>query len=319
MLQRSASRLSRFLLMSCLASGAWSVAAQGQVNGSPAATSSAAGNGSTKSALPEVLRDMPLAGQMCKNERSDNSTGGGARSDSPADMGCALPVSGVAAFLQKPGAVVVDTRQESPFAQFHLASAMRMDAASLRLKSYLKDKPVLLVGDGKGERELYAACGALKTQGFRTVQVLHGGMPAYLARELPVVGSSLPATVDLVRLDAAEVWAESQFVQNLVLTAGSSKTAELLKGFATPVGDGPQALATAVERRRRDAKTPPASVVLVVDATLTEASFREYARAVAPLPLLLYGQGAEPLAKFLKSQEAVWAAHTRGPKQPRCG
>lgn len=270
-------------------------------------------------AIPEVLRDMPLAGQMCKNEKLGTGAGGAIRPERGVDMGCALPASAVAGFLQRPGATVIDTREEPQYAQFHLASAMRLDPASVRLKPYLRDKPLLLVGDGKAERELYAACGSLKAQGFTSVQVLQGGMSAYVAKDLPVVARSVPPSLKLAQLEASEFWAESQFAQNLLVVLDSPKISEMVPMATSSANASPQALAAALDRRRKESKTPLASVIVAIDAPMSDTTFRDYVRAVSPMPLLVYSQGAEPLARFIKSQQAIWAAHARGPKQPRCG
>jgi rhodanese-related sulfurtransferase len=277
-------------------------------------------SGQTDSGLPPILRDMPQSGSMCKNERLPGATQSGiGRADGGLEAGCALPVSAAAAFLQKNGAAVIDTRHESDFLQFHIANAMRVDAASIRLKTYLRDKPLLLVGDGKSDRELYGACGRLRAQGFKSVQVLMGGMAGYLAKELPVSGPGAPDAFEFARLDPAQLWAQSQFPEGLVVVVNSPASAELLP-LAPRVADAaPRAVASAVERRRKEQKTVLANVTVVIDGALSEATFRQYSQAVAPTPLLVYTGGAAALKGFLRSQEATWAAHARGPKQPRCG
>jgi rhodanese-related sulfurtransferase len=277
----------------------------------------------TDSGLPPILRDMPQSGSMCKNERLPGaSLSGGGRADGGLEAGCALPASGAAAFLQKNGAAVIDTRHESDFLQFHIANAMRVDAASIRLKTHLRDKPLLLVGDGKSDRELYGACGRLRAQGFKSVQVLMGGMAGYLAKELPVSGPGAPDAFESARLDPAQLWAQSQFPESLVVVMNSPASAELLPlapRVSISSDTALRALAGAVERRRKEQKAVLANVTVVVDGAMSEAMFRQYSQVVAPTPLLVYTGGAPALKSFLRSQEAAWAAHARGPKQPRCG
>jgi len=272
------------------------------------------------SGLPLVLRDMPQSGSMCKNERLPGSASSGTgRAEGGLEAGCALPASATASFLQKSGATVIDTRHESEFARFHIANAMRADAASVRLKEYLRDKPLLLVGDGKSDRELYGACSRLRAQGFKSVQVLMGGMAGYLARELPVSGRGAPDAFESAQLDPAQLWAQSQFLESLVIVVNSPATAEALP-LASRVADAaPRTVAGAVERRRKEQKAVLANVTVVVDGAMSEATFRQYSQAVAPTPLLVYAGGAGALKAYLRTQEAVWAAHARGPKQPRCG
>lgn len=272
------------------------------------------------SGLPPVLRDMPQSGSMCKNERLPGSAlSGTGRAEGGLEAGCALPASAAASFLQKSGATVIDTRHESEFARFHIANAMHADAASVRLKAYLRDKPLLLVGDGKSDRELYGACSRLRAQGFKSVQVLMGGMAGYLARELPVSGRGAPDAFESAQLDPAQLWAQSQFPESLVVVVNSPATAEALPLAFRLADAAPRAVAGAVERRRKEQKAVLAGVTVVVDGAMSEATFRQYSQAVAPTPLLVYAGGAGALKAYLRTQEAVWAAHARGPKQPRCG
>lgn len=274
----------------------------------------------TDPGLPPILRDMPQSGSMCKNERLPGATlSSNGRADGGLEAGCALPVSGAAAFLQKSGSTVVDTRHASDFTQFHIANAMHADVASIRLKGYLRDKPLLLVGDGKSDRELYGACGRLRAQGFKSVQVLMGGMASYLAKDLPVSGQGAPDAFESAQLDPAQLWAQSQFPEGLVVVVNSPATAELLPLAPRVADTAPRAVASAVERRRKEQKAMLANVTVVVDSAMTEAMFRQYSHAVAPTPMLVYAGGAASLKGFLRSQEAAWAAHARGPKQPRCG
>ncbi|WP_418119364.1 rhodanese-like domain-containing protein [Variovorax sp. 350MFTsu5.1] len=274
----------------------------------------------TDSGLPPILRDIPQSGSMCKIERPPGATqSGGERVGDGLESVCALPTSGARAFLQQSGATVIDTRHESDFLQFQIANAIRLDAASVRLKTYLRNKPLLLVGDGKSDRELYGACGQLRAQGFKSVQVLMGGMAGYIAKGLPMSGSGAPDAFEAARLDPAQLWAQSLFPEGMVIAVNSPASAALLP-LALRVADAaPQAVAGAVERRRKGQKSVLANVTVVFDGALSEAMFRQYSQAVAPTPLLVYTDGAAALKGFLRSQEAAWAAHARGPKQPRCG
>ncbi|WP_431112937.1 rhodanese-like domain-containing protein [Variovorax paradoxus] len=271
------------------------------------------------SELPPILKDMPQSGSMCRNERLPGAALSGHARQGGVEASCALPVSGIGSFLQKGRAAVIDTRQEVDFAQFHMPNAMRMDAATIRSKEYLRDKPLLLVGDGKSDRDLYAHCGQLRSQGFRSVQVLTGGIAGYLAAGSTVSGRTAPSAFEAAQLDPAQLWAQSQFVESLVVVVNSPATAELLP-LASRVADaGAQAIGSAVERRRRERKGLLANVTVAIEGPMTEESFRQYSQAVAPTPLLVYAGGSVALKTFLRSQEAAWAAMARGPKQPRCG
>ena len=270
----------------------------------------------TGNGLPEALRDIKQADGVCKNE-SPNAT---VRASAAAttDAACAMPAGSIDAFVQGGGAVVIDTRTEAQFAQFHAPNAMRLDLPAVAYKAYLKDKPLLLVGTGRSDRELYAACTNLRGKGFKAVHVIAGGMAAYVAAGKKVAGRP-PAALELARLDAGQLAEEAQFADNFVVMLGTMRASDALP-YATALPEAtPEALAALVAKRRKEGRTPLATVVLAAAAPLTDATFARYLIAAKPSPLLVYEDGPETLAKFMASQKAAWAAHARGPKQPRCG
>jgi rhodanese-related sulfurtransferase len=266
--------------------------------------------------LPQALVGVKQADGVCKND-SPNKTP--AAADTTAlDAACTLTVAGWDAFMARPGALVMDTRTEAQYAEFHAPGALRMDASSIRYKSYLRSKPLLLTGNGKGDRELYERCAQLRAQGFPNVQVAVGGMAAYVVAGKPVLGR-VPAAVEMARLDPSQLVQEAYFPQNMVVMLGSSAASEYVP-YAIGLNDSkPEALTALVEKRRKESKAAVASVVLVLSRPLSEEQHRSYLQAVKPSSLLFYGDSVEMLAKYTATQKAVWAAHARGPKQPRCG
>jgi rhodanese-related sulfurtransferase len=271
------------------------------------------------SALPEPLRNIPRAGESCKNELLTTATQKNALTGgSPTDLAC-VATSADARELPRSQAMVIDVRHQSEFQRYHVPGSINLPARSLAYKPALRSKEVLLMGDGRNERELYSVCGLLKQSGFLSVRVVAGGMISYLAGDLPVSGRA-PASHELARIDAAQLWAEGQFAGNLLVVADRSPGYSDYLPYAVAVASAtPPALAAVLDRHRREIKKPVTAVVLVGAQISTESSYKKLAASIAPVPLLFYADSASALKNFVSAQKAIWAAHARGPKQPRCG
>lgn len=91
--------------------------------------------------------------------------------------------------MNRSNAVVVDVREDTEYAQGHIADAKHIPLAQLgeRLKELTryKEKPVLLHCQG-GVRSA-KACDLLAKQGFTKLYNLQGGINAWQQAKLPVV------------------------------------------------------------------------------------------------------------------------------------
>ena len=234
------------------------------------------------------------------------------------DLSCVINPADLAHKLKSPGTVLVDTRSAVDFAEFHIEGAMNISATELRSKSFLRDKSVVLIGNGKAEREQYIECRRLKSTGFRKVNVLRGGMPAWLASGYSVLGQS-PNLAQLTTLTPSELWTESQFAANLVLVTASQKTLQkhITRSLLIP-DEWPKTVQAMVKQRSGHSKSGALAAVILVAGK--EADVQALSQAIEPVPLLVYSETAEALANQLTQQSAVWTAQARGPKQPSgCG
>lgn len=234
------------------------------------------------------------------------------------DLSCVINPADLAHKLKSPGTVLVDTRSAVDFAEFHIEGAMNISATELRSKSFLRDKSVVLIGNGKAERELYIECRRLKSTGFRRVNVLRGGMPAWLASGYSVLGQS-PNLARLTTLTPSELWIESRFAANLILVTASQKTLQKhITGALLIPDERLKTVQAIVNQRSRHSKSGSRAAVIL--GTGKEADVQALSQAIEPVPLLVYSETAEALANQLTQQSAVWTAQARGPKQPSgCG
>lgn len=268
---------------------------------------------------PAALHNIPRAGGECRRDAIDAMPAAAVEGPA-ADLSCALPAAEAAKEVGDPAALFVDVRRMADFEAFHIAGAVNIRPDELRSKPYWRGKRVVLVGNGKAERELYALCSGLKQAAYGQVRVLRGGMPAWLAQELPVQGKA-PAVSGLTRLSAAELWAESQYTANLLLLdprqnalQGDISYAVLLSRLTPEMVHS-----TLLQRRKQLKGVGLASVVLVAGTDTPEPQIEALRKALTPVPLLVYSDTAAAYRQQLQAQKAVWSARLRGPKPLPCG
>jgi rhodanese-related sulfurtransferase len=98
-----------------------------------------------------------------------------------------LSVTEAVILMNRKSALVLDVREADEFAQGHLQGARHVPLSQLsaRIKELEKfrDKPVLVVCE-RGRRA-NAAAKLLKAQNFTTLNVLKGGMQAWIEAKMP--------------------------------------------------------------------------------------------------------------------------------------
>jgi rhodanese-related sulfurtransferase len=273
--------------------------------------------------LPEALKDIKQADALC---RGDNVTASAKNvksqiTQSDPDLSCAASVAKVKTWSNRADTIVVDTRPVEEYEGYHLDNSVNISIVELRSKPYWRKKMVVLLGSGKADRELYIACAMLKKQGYKNVQVLRGGVAVWVAARQLMAGN-VPRARQLSRLNAAELWQESRFTNNIMLVTSSQ--ASLLQELPSSVAlqrTNATEIKTAMRRmKKKSKKVPVASVILVAGLReISETQFGQLRQALDPVPLLIYEDTKEEYVRQIGLQKAVWAAQARGPKQPGCG
>jgi len=270
--------------------------------------------------LPAALQGVQPAGSCRKESPLTSGVPGSDAAAVEPDLACRLSVSDLVAWRQRPGTTVVDVRSTQEYEQAHMDGAMHAPLGRLATLGFLRQQTMVLVGSGKAERELYAACARLKAQGFGAVRVLQGGLAQWQAEGQPVLARE-ETPLRSTRLSTAELWAESQFDANLVLATPAQARLRGQLRLAMAVLDAkPATLQGMLQRRRKELRNAPlAAVVLVAEPGIDEEALRHAQVAIAPVPLLVYALRFEQFSREMAQQKALWASHARGPKQPPCG
>lgn len=269
--------------------------------------------------LPEALKGMKPAVGMCRAEREPSTVNARASrpKGQPPELACALAPADLPERLKNPTTLLVDVRPAQDYAAFHLEGALNASVAEVAASRVFRGKSVILVGSGKGERELYSGCARLRRVGLKQVSVLRGGMTA-----APLLGSlaqgHVPDASRLGRLSPAELWVESRFGANLpVLAPGASGLSSHLKGAITLPDTEAASLQRAIAQHR--SKSGALAAVILVAPELSIDRWSQLREALQPIPLLGYTETADAYQQQLARQEAIWVAQARGPRQPSCG
>jgi rhodanese-related sulfurtransferase len=241
-----------------------------------------------------------------------------ARSIAP-DLSCAIDVDKAAPSALDAGTVVVDTRPTAEFDRFHINGAINLEAGAVRTRSFLSRRKLILVGNGKGEQQLYAECARLKKNGFADTHVLRGGMVSWTAAQLSVVGTA-PAVGELVGLSAAELFEEESSGANRAFVMPAVKNLQNHVSDAVLLKDGD--MLNTIAAVKKSLSTPGAarvaSVVVATGRALDIGQLSGAVEALSPWPVLFYMEDEKSYVRFLATQKAVWTAQARGPKLPPC-
>jgi rhodanese-related sulfurtransferase len=269
--------------------------------------------------LPESLKSIRQATGVC---HKDDLPPGLAPliQDVKPDMSCAVTGAALADLQRRPETVLLDLRQDSDFAAFHIPGALNPTLSDLHSKPYWRNKTTVLAGNGKAERELYSECARLKQLGYKDVKVLRGGVPSWLASGQPVSGRA-PSPVQAATLSAAQFWLESQNPDNLVVLDKDQGALQNDVPFSMVLpGMTAKAIGVAVEKARTALKHAPlAAVVIVTGSRLPDDQAAALQHALLPMPTLFYAEGHAVFRRQVAVQKAVWQAQAHGPKLPSCG
>ena len=87
----------------------------------------------------------------------------------------------------------VDVRGQAAFERCHMPGAVNLPAFSLKTRTFLKARDVVLVDEGYDDESLEAVCRELRGAGLAATAVLRGGLLAWAAAGRPLAGDARAA------------------------------------------------------------------------------------------------------------------------------
>jgi rhodanese-related sulfurtransferase len=267
------------------------------------------------SGVPRALKDVPRSNELaCSQESAAGESGPGVDRMGPKpDYSCAVTAAEALALIRSNSAVLVDSRLPSEFARYRIDGALNADPRTLVVRQQWKARAIVLLDDGSADSETYASCAYLRSRGFRNVRVVKGGLHAWAAAGLPLIGD-VPQATRLQEVDEAAVHRRQASADTLVLLAPSMfrlidvlPTAQLL-GDATP-----DSIRKAVIDRRRQA-VPLHAVVYIGPSSDLEP----LAEWISPQRFLVYPGSEGSLRSYSVSLNKSWQRRAQGPAQIPC-
>lgn len=243
--------------------------------------------------------------------------------DSEVSAPCFITVAELHEWRGRDGLVVVDTRSDGEFRKVRIPGSIRAAAHSLRTRTHLRERPLLLIGRAGTGAELEPTCRELRDAGFATIAVLEGGLASWT-----YAGGELSGDAAAVRspttIAAADVWRERNGGRWLVVDVtarGDAAVRDLARhAVRLPAADPNrlrQGLHAVLAKRSRRHRT---TFVVLVDDHGRQRATLAAALAELDLPhLYILDDGAVGLQRFRQAQAAILAARTRDCPFQLCG
>jgi len=277
-------------------------------------------------AMPDALQGITWAGSQCERPPQDRVMDDPSARGSAPDLKCMLTVQTLFDRQSRVKQAAseytwVDVRVASGSGNDVQPQVLRMPVEHLFTKGFLRQKRLLLVGDGSNDAYLLSQCGRLKGHGFVDVRVLQGGWPHWQAWQAVRSEGRAVMLPEVVRLDIAGVWAAAHEETWLVLGLRANGMSRLVP-FSREVEAWATANIRAVleQRRRALGAVPLLGITLLLEPADDRAALVNALRQeLMPLPVTVHVNTAADLERGLMQLEASWAARVRGPRQPRCG
>ncbi len=269
--------------------------------------------------VEDGLRGIAPAGASCRRDDEVVIPPGPVAMLPAPDLACGIDVDRLTALLGNADTLLFDTRLAAQFTEYHIDAAVNLPWARARTSDLFKARQIVLLGDGKSERELYVACADLRNNGAPRVKVLRGGMLSWVAAGRPVIGRA-PVNGGIALLTDEEFLEEAGFAGNaLVAFPKATALREGLPQMSALPAATAAALSRWIAQRTRGDASPVAALVLATGAAVDSPRLRQLADAVRPRALLVYPGTAAEYAIFMRQKRAMWAAQARGPAQLPCG
>lgn len=87
--------------------------------------------------------------------------------------------------------IIIDVRDVDTFRKYHIPGSVNVRPHTIRIQTHLKDKPLLLINEGRTATGLLTLCRQLRKSGFSSVNVLQGGLLAWKKNVSPLTGDPI--------------------------------------------------------------------------------------------------------------------------------
>lgn len=169
--------------------------------------------------------------------------------------------------------VLVDVRSDFRKSQVRIPDAVSLPLRAVARRADWKERKLILIGDGLDESDLQREAAGLRKDGFQSVNVLDGGVPAWLEAGGKVEGTPI-AQRDVSMVRAGEVLASSRRGHAWIVVVPSDSDEKSWPGGFTIVRGDRQGRGAEEVLSAATAATTGGSKVLVADPAFPMATLR---------------------------------------------
>ena len=236
---------------------------------------------------------------------------------------CQISAQQVHEAWSKRNILLIDVRRENEFEKFRIPDALNLAPFSIKTKSYLKDKHIVLVNEGRYLTQLESVCEELKTKGFQKVNVLSGGIYGWHQAGFPVYGEK----IELSRLNkiSPSEWISALHERewNYIDLDNSLKSVDNIIHFPSIIEYEPndkRALISAVNQVNKSYNPRVLSGFLVVSNNGDDyKSVERLLRMSDAKNIFFLSGGVTEFKRYLKTHASLISRLARGFKEPhRC-
>ena len=166
---------------------------------------------------------------------------------------------------QKQEIILIDVRRKSEFEKFRIPGSINVPLYAVKTKTFLKAKPLVLVNEGYGYRQLEQECEHLRNSGFRA-QLLNGGLYYWRQRGGSLEGDAFPQKA-LNKIPPRIFFVEKDYENWIMIDVSKSRDSEIRslipRSISIPYSGDAETFISAFEKILSRSKSYPFLSVLI--------------------------------------------------------
>lgn len=137
-----------------------------------------------------------------------------------------LSVDSVREGLKKGDLVLVDVRDAKLFSEFRIPGSINVPLYTVKTKTFLRSKPVVLMNEGYAYSQLEKECASLRGSGF-AVSILQGGLHKWKEEGGAIEGNLFLAEKELIEIPPSDFFPERDYEHWLVIDISKNYEPEI--------------------------------------------------------------------------------------------